>query len=611
MKRLTCFAYGAVCYSIFFATFLYAIGWVGNLVVPKSIDSAAEGTLAAALLIDCGLLTLFALQHSIMARPAFKKRWTRVVPQPLERSTYVLFSSVALLLLFWLWRPIGGTVWQVDDPVARATVYGLFAFGWGLVLASTFLINHFDLFGLRQVWLYLRGKEYTPLPFKTPGPYRLVRHPLYVGWFFAFWATPTMTAAHLVFALATTAYILLAIQLEERDLTEAHPEYTAYRRRVPMLIPFTRRSTSPTGTGTTSVRAGGSALVLLLVVGLLGFAQAPAQATETEGSAIWAFSDGLPVRGAAQLTRGDTAITFVWNPTELPVYNAYTTWIVAFNQPQNCAVPNHCAEVDLFSDDVQTAIIHGGGGVSDGWGQVTISGTRAYGDTSGLVVGPSAAITNPNAEIHLVLRRHFRAYLSASKREGQLTTFDDGCHGACPDTHFAIFPPRRTSTYQTAEMLALGTFAESPGAATLVRSSQTLQANMAMSGLDPLSTYTVWWVIWNDPGNCTDGCGEDDLFIEDNSIFYATGFIADGSGTANAHAEARSGDTPLGADNFTGNPGLQPGKGFKAEVHLVVRRHEPPTVGSVGAQIGTFEPPPGCPETVCFDQYAFVFSPTP
>jgi protein-S-isoprenylcysteine O-methyltransferase Ste14 len=177
-----------------------------------------------------------------MARRWFKERWTRIVSPTIERSTYVLLSSVALLLLFWLWRPLGGVVWSVTDPVGRVVLWSLFGFGWALVLVSTFLINHFDLFGLRQVWLSLRGKPYTSLKFGTPGPYRLVRHPLYVGWFFAFWMTPTMTFAHLLFAIMTTAYILVAIQFEERDLVHAlGPSYEQYQRRVPMLIPFSRR----------------------------------------------------------------------------------------------------------------------------------------------------------------------------------------------------------------------------------------------------------------------------------------------------------------------------------------------------------------------------------
>ena len=237
MKRFLMLLYGAACYAIFFATFLYAIGFVGGIAVPKSIDSAPVLGLGDAVVVNLLLLAMFALQHSVMARPAFKRLWTRIVPEAAERSTYVLLSSLALILLFWQWQPMGLIVWQVDSEFGRMLLYAGFAFGWSLVLVSTFLINHFDLFGLRQVWLYFRGRPYTALPFKTPGPYRLVRHPLYVGWFFAFWCAPTMTAAHLVFALMTTAYILIAIQLEERDLIDAHPEYADYRRRVPMVVP--------------------------------------------------------------------------------------------------------------------------------------------------------------------------------------------------------------------------------------------------------------------------------------------------------------------------------------------------------------------------------------
>lgn len=239
LKRIAFFAYGSVCYLIFFGTFLYAIGFIGNFGVPTALDATPSGPLAIALAIDLALLTLFAVQHSLMARPWFKELWTRIVPKPLERSTYVLFSSVALILLFWQWRPLGGVVWSVEDPIGKLVLRGLFAFGFGLVLFSTFLINHFDLFGLRQVYLYLLGRPYTTLNFGTPGPYRLVRHPLYVGWLFAFWATPTMTSAHLLFSIATTAYILLAIQFEERDLVREHGEsYEAYRKSTPMLIPF-------------------------------------------------------------------------------------------------------------------------------------------------------------------------------------------------------------------------------------------------------------------------------------------------------------------------------------------------------------------------------------
>jgi protein-S-isoprenylcysteine O-methyltransferase Ste14 len=249
-SRALAFLYGAASYAVFFATFLYAIGFVGNLVVPKSMDSPADGPLQTALLIDLGLLALFALQHSVMARPAFKRALTRVVSPVIERSTYVLASSLALILLFWLWRPLGGVVWNVENQLGVALLYSGFAFGWGLVLVTTFVINHFDLFGLRQVWRNMMGQPQQPLQFVLPVLYRIVRHPLYVGWFFAFWCTPTMTVTHLLFAVMTTAYILIAIQLEERDLLNAHPEYAEYRAKVPMLIPFLRRkSHSASGIG--------------------------------------------------------------------------------------------------------------------------------------------------------------------------------------------------------------------------------------------------------------------------------------------------------------------------------------------------------------------------
>ena len=251
MSRILAFVYGVVCYAIFFATFLYAIGFVGNLVVPKAMDSPAEGTWQVALAINAALLAVFALQHSIMARPAFKRALTRVVSPVIERSTYVLFSSLALILLFWQWRPLGGVVWSVENEIGVALLYAGFAFGWGLVLVTTFVINHFDLFGLRQVWRHLRGEPQQDLKFVLPVLYRIVRHPLYVGWFFAFWCTPTMTVTHLFFAIMTTAYILIAIQLEERDLMAAHPEYADYRKRVPMLIPGLggRASSAPPGVG--------------------------------------------------------------------------------------------------------------------------------------------------------------------------------------------------------------------------------------------------------------------------------------------------------------------------------------------------------------------------
>ena len=243
--RVAAFIYGTTCYAIFFATFLYAIAFIGNIAVGQTIDGTPAIPLGSALLINTLLLAVFSVQHSVMARPSFKRLWIRVVPAPVERSTYVLFSSAALLLLFHLWQPMGGVIWEIDSPIGRSLLYGLFGFGWLLVLFTTFLINHFDLFGLRHVWLYLKGREYNVLPFQTPSLYRYVRHPLYVGWLFAFWATPTMTTAHLVFAVATTVYILIAIRFEERDLVAVHGEaYAQYRQRVPMLVPALGRAAS-------------------------------------------------------------------------------------------------------------------------------------------------------------------------------------------------------------------------------------------------------------------------------------------------------------------------------------------------------------------------------
>jgi methanethiol S-methyltransferase len=237
LRRIAVFLYGVASYMAFLGAFLYAIGFLGNFGVPKAIDSGRDVPLATALAINAGLLGLFAIQHSVMARQWFKQLWTRIVPAAAERSTYVIFSSVALFLLFWKWQPIGQTIWSVDQPVGKLSIYALYGAGWLIVLISTFWINHFDLFGLRQVWLYLRGVPYSPLKFRTPGLYRVVRHPLYLGWLLVFWSAPTMTIAHLIFAVATTLYILMAIQLEERDLMKMHPEYQSYRNRVPMILP--------------------------------------------------------------------------------------------------------------------------------------------------------------------------------------------------------------------------------------------------------------------------------------------------------------------------------------------------------------------------------------
>jgi protein-S-isoprenylcysteine O-methyltransferase Ste14 len=238
MKRIAAFVYGIVCYGVFFATLLYAVGFLGNFGVPKSIDSGPDGSPLTALLVNASLLALFALQHSIMARPWFKRGWTRIVPEPVERSTYVLFSSSALLLMFWQWRPMGGVIWRVEPGVGQTVMLALYATGLLIVLLSTFLINHFDLFGLRQVYLYLIGRKYTQLEFRTPFFYRYVRHPLYVGWLLTFWSAPVMTVAHLFFAAMTTAYILMAIQFEEADLTSMYGDkYRRYREQVPMIIP--------------------------------------------------------------------------------------------------------------------------------------------------------------------------------------------------------------------------------------------------------------------------------------------------------------------------------------------------------------------------------------
>ncbi len=241
MSRILALAYGVASYLVFLAVFLYAVGFVGDLLVPKSIDSGPTAALPVALLNDTLLLVLFAVPHSVMARPAFKRWWTRFVPPPIERSTYVLVSSLLLGLLFWQWRPIPAVVWHVGHPAARGLIRAVFWAGWVLVLVSTFLIDHFDLFGLRQVYLHVSGREYTPPTFRTTGLYRYVRHPLMTGFLIAFWTTPTMTVGHLLFASATTAYILIALPLEERDLVGLHGEpYRAYRKQAGMLLPLPR-----------------------------------------------------------------------------------------------------------------------------------------------------------------------------------------------------------------------------------------------------------------------------------------------------------------------------------------------------------------------------------
>jgi protein-S-isoprenylcysteine O-methyltransferase Ste14 len=238
MKRVTTLTYGVVCYGIFFATFLYLIGFLGNFIVPVTIDGELQGSFIMACLVNAGLFMIFGVQHSVMARPGFKKAWTKIVPEAAERSTYVLFSSLALIILFVFWKPMGGIVWDIQNTTGQAVMYGVFGLGWVTILYTTFLINHFDLFGLRQVWLYFRGRPYTNLEFKIPSLYKVIRHPLYIGWLMAIWATPTMSIAHLVFAVASAAYIMIAIYYEEKDLVNHFGStYVEYKETVPMLVP--------------------------------------------------------------------------------------------------------------------------------------------------------------------------------------------------------------------------------------------------------------------------------------------------------------------------------------------------------------------------------------
>lgn len=243
LVRLLAVAYGGGCYLIFLASFLYAIGFVGNLFIPKSIDSGPPVPVAEALSMDLLLLALFAIQHSVMARPAFKRWWTKFVPRPIERSTYVLASSLLLALLFWQWHPLPEAVWDIRQPVPTAALWILCGAGWVMVLLSTFLIDHFDLFGLRQVLLFATGRQYAPPRFRVAALYRVVRHPIMLGFIVAFWATPLMSWGHLLFAVMTTVYVVIAVQLEERDLRTAYGlEYEEYRKRVSMLVPWVTKA---------------------------------------------------------------------------------------------------------------------------------------------------------------------------------------------------------------------------------------------------------------------------------------------------------------------------------------------------------------------------------
>jgi len=234
--------YGVLSYVVFVLTLLYAIGFIGDFMVPKSMNSGAVGPLAEALAVNVVLRAVFAVQHSIMARQGFKRWWTQFVPAPVERSTYVLFSSLALILLFWQWRPLPDVVWSVSGPFGRSLLWALFWLGWLIALLSTFLINHFDLFGLQQVWTHSQDTNVQPARFRTPLFYKFVRHPLYFGFLLAFWATPHMTYGHLLFAIATTGYIFVGMLLEERDLVTVFGEtYVAYKKRVSMILPMPPR----------------------------------------------------------------------------------------------------------------------------------------------------------------------------------------------------------------------------------------------------------------------------------------------------------------------------------------------------------------------------------
>jgi protein-S-isoprenylcysteine O-methyltransferase Ste14 len=245
MKCRICLVYSVLSYALFLLTTVYAIAFFGNIYVARTIDSVAVVPLGEALLINLLLLLAFGLQHSGMARPAFKRWLTRLIPQAAERSTYVLTSSIAVIAMMALWQPMGGLVWQIDDPVAMTAIRAVYFAGWGVMITATYLIDHWELFGLRQVNAYCRGRDYTPKPFAVPALYRIVRHPIYLGWLLILWASPVMTVTHLVAALGLTIYILVGIRLEERDLVREFRCYRQYRRKVPMLIPSTTRRLDP------------------------------------------------------------------------------------------------------------------------------------------------------------------------------------------------------------------------------------------------------------------------------------------------------------------------------------------------------------------------------
>ena len=239
--RVATLGYGLLAYSMFFGTILYAIGWVGNWLVPRSIDSGATSPLAQALLVNSLLLGLFVVQHTVMARPAFKAWWMRIVPRAIERSTYVIAASASLILTFWLWQPLPTVVWSVSNPVAWWGLTALSLLGWTTVLGSSFMVSHWDLFGLRQTWARFRGERYRPVGFRLVGLYKLVRHPLMLGFLIAFWSTPVMTQGHLFFAAMTTGYIFFGTWIEERDLIAEHgDDYLAYRRKVRGFVPLPR-----------------------------------------------------------------------------------------------------------------------------------------------------------------------------------------------------------------------------------------------------------------------------------------------------------------------------------------------------------------------------------